>query len=83
MDYLLLSEVEVRSVDLSEKQLELRRAVQRIVADEEALDVARDLLERKVVSGTEIVEMMVWIKNNREQFQIKPRFKSLNKRGRR
>jgi len=83
MDYLLLSEVEVRSVDLSEKQLELRRAVQRIIADEEASVVARELLEQKIVSGTEIVEMMVWIKNNRERFQIKPRFKSLNKRGRR
>jgi len=83
MDYLLLSEVEVRSADLSEKQLELRRAVQRIIADEDASVVARELLEQKIVSGTEIVEMMVWIKNNRERFQIKPRFKSLNKRGRR
>lgn len=83
MDYLLLNEVEVRSVDLSEKQRELRRAVQRIIADEDASTVARELLEQKIVSGAEIVEMMVWIKNNRERFQVKPRFKSLNRRGRR
>jgi ribosomal protein S24E len=83
MDYLLLNEVEVRSVDLSENQLELRRAVQRIIADEDASTVARELLERKIVSGAEIIEMMVWIKNNREHFQVKPRFKSLNRRGRR
>jgi hypothetical protein len=83
MDYLLLDEVEVRSVDLSEKQLELRRAVQRIIADEDASAVARELLEHKIVSGEEIIEMMVWIKNHRENFQVKPRFKSLNRRGRR
>ena len=83
MDYLLLNEVEVRSVDLSEKQRELRRAVQRIIADEDASTVARELLEQKIVSGAEIIEMMVWIKNNRERFQVKPRFKSLNRRGRR
>ena len=82
MDYLLLSEVEVRSVELSEKQLELRRAVQRIIADEDALSVAKELLSKKIVGGPEIVEMMKWIKDNRERFQIKPRFKSLNKRGR-
>jgi len=82
MDYLLLNEVEVRSVDLSEKQLQLRRAVQRIIADEDISAVARELLEQKVVNGSEIVAMMNWIKNNRESFQIKPRFKSLNKRGR-
>tara|TARA_B100000674_G_scaffold126414_1_gene97202 strand:+ start:271 stop:522 length:252 start_codon:yes stop_codon:yes gene_type:complete len=83
MDYLLLNEVEVRSVDLSEKQRELRRAVQRIIADEDASTVARELLEQKIVSGAEVIEMMVWIKNNRERFQVKPRFKSLNRRGRR
>ncbi len=83
MDYLLLSEIEVLSVELSDKQVELRSAVQRITADEDASGVAKDLLERSIVTREEIIQMMVWIKTNRERVQIKPRFKSLNKRNRR
>ena len=81
MDYLLLSEVEVRSVVLSEKQLEMRRALQRIISEEDSMSVAKDLLDRKLVKTDEIIEMMKWIKENREDVQVKSRFKSLNRRG--
>ena len=65
MRYLLLSESEVQSVELTEKQSEIRDAVDRILSDEDPKLVARELLEREILTAEDINMMIDWIKTNR------------------
>jgi len=65
MDYLLWSKEEVRSGDLSEKQIFLWEAVQRVVHGADSHEAARHLIEKKVLSKEELTELIAWIKMNR------------------
>ena len=81
MRYLLLSESEVQSVELTEKQSEIRDAVDRILSDEDPKLVARELLEREILTAEDINMMIDWIKTNRGKRKSKGRFRSLRRRG--
>ena len=82
MEYLLLSEADALSVELTEKQRKLRLAVSRVLADEEPLAVAKEIIEEGLVSPEEIIEMITWIKQNRVRKPKKMRFKAIGGRGR-
>ena len=82
MEYLLLSEADALSVELTEKQRKLRLAVSRVLSDEEPLAVAKEIIEEGLVSPDEIIEMISWIKNNRVRKPKNMRFKAVGGRGR-
>jgi len=81
MDYLLLSESEVRSVVLSEKQQVLRDAVNRILSDEDPMIVAAELLEKEIITAEDINEMVDWIKSRGGKRNEKGAFHYLRRRG--
>lgn len=79
MDYLLLSEAEVRRIRLTPKQVELRRAVRKIYSDEDPVKVATELLERKVVDHEDIVKLVSWVKSQPITKAQKNAFKYLSR----
>ena len=81
MDYLLLSESEVQSVSLSEKQRILRDAVNRILSDEDPMIVAAELLKKEIINFEDINEMVEWIKSRGGKRNEKGVFHYLRRRG--
>jgi hypothetical protein len=79
MNYLLLSEIEVESVVLTEKQQKLRAAVSRVLADEDPLKIAEELIEDQTIQIAEIAEIIDWVKKNRKPKKGKAVFRCLKR----
>ena len=81
MDYLLWSKEVVRSSDLSKGQKTLWEAVQRVCQGSDAQEIADELIEQEILTKTQLMELIIWIKNNRPKPRKRTIAKAFRRRG--
>lgn len=82
MDYLLWDEARVCQADLPEKSLEIWRLFQCILAGEDPIEIAIQIVERELLTPEELRAWVFWLKSNRPEPIKNRHIDKIRKRGR-